>query len=117
VSARPTSVGSGRQRILDTAGHLFYRHGFHAVGVDLIIEHAGVAKTTLYRHFASKDQLIVAYLEAANVSFWTWFDGALDAAATPRDQLANLFEALQDLATALSAPDAHSRSRRRSSPS
>ena len=44
-------------------GRPVLRHGFHAVGVDLVIERAGVAKTTLYRHFPSKDDLIVAYLE------------------------------------------------------
>jgi hypothetical protein len=54
-----SSLGA-RERILETAADLFYEHGFHAVGVDLIIERAGVAKTTLYRHFPSKDDLIVA---------------------------------------------------------
>ena len=92
-------VTSARGRILATAGDLFYRHGFHAVGVDLVIEQAGVAKTTLYRHFGSKDDLIVAYLEDANTKFWEWFDGALDLAASPVDQLIGLFEAVGALAT------------------
>jgi AcrR family transcriptional regulator len=95
----PSEVGSARRRILDTAAELFYRHGFHAVGVDLVIERAGVAKTTLYRHFGSKDDLIVAYLDDANASFWAWFDGALDPAAAPVERLIGLFEAVGSLAT------------------
>jgi AcrR family transcriptional regulator len=93
------NLGSARQRILDTAAGLFYEHGFHAVGVDLVIERAGVAKTTLYRHFPSKDDLIVAYLEDANEQFWAWFESSLASAAPGRDQLLALFDAVQKLAT------------------
>ncbi|MBH0054965.1 TetR/AcrR family transcriptional regulator [Salinibacterium sp. SWN139] len=50
-------------RILDAAGDLFYSRGITAVGVDLIAEHSGVTKRTLYNQFGSKDQLVVAYLE------------------------------------------------------
>lgn len=98
-SPPPPEGGSARRRILDTAADLFYRHGFHAVGVDLVIERAGVAKTTLYRHYPSKDDLIVAYLEDADSGFWAWFDAALDPAAPPVDQLTGLFEAVGSLAT------------------
>ncbi|MET1002327.1 MAG: TetR/AcrR family transcriptional regulator [Acidimicrobiia bacterium] len=99
TSAQP-EAGSAKRRILDTAADLFYRHGYHAVGVDQVVEQAGVAKTTLYRHFESKDDLIVAYLEDANAAFWAWFDGALDPEAQPVDQLVGLFEAVGALATA-----------------
>jgi AcrR family transcriptional regulator len=92
-------AASGRERVLQTAAELFYERGFHAVGVDLIIERAGVAKTTLYRHFPSKDDLIVAYLDDANTRFWSWFDGAVDTDAPPREQLVGLFEAAAKLAT------------------
>ncbi|WP_144114150.1 TetR/AcrR family transcriptional regulator [Paraburkholderia sp. BCC1886] len=51
-----------RDHILDTAAKLFYRHGLRAVGVDRIIEEAGIAKATLYKHFRTKETLIVAYL-------------------------------------------------------
>src|ERR1700686_1031499 len=51
-----------RERILLTAYDLFRRHGLHAVGVDRIVAEADVAKTTLYRHFRSKDDLVVAVL-------------------------------------------------------
>jgi len=97
--AAPTEAGSAKRRILDTAAALFYEHGFHAVGVDLVIEQAGVAKTTLYRHFSSKDELIVAYLEDANAKFWTWFDGTLDPRAGAEEQLIGVFEAVATLAS------------------
>ena len=87
-----------RERILETASRLFYRHGFVSVGVDTITAEAGVAKMSLYRHFASKDDLIVAYLERSNEQFWTWFDGALGEGA-PRDQLVRVFDELGNFAT------------------
>jgi AcrR family transcriptional regulator len=90
---------SGRERLLRTAAELFYERGFHAVGVDLIVERCGVAKTTLYRHFPSKDALVAAYLEDANRAFWDWFEAAIDPTKAPRDQLVGLFEALEHLAT------------------
>lgn len=62
-----------RERILDTACTLFYRRGVRAVGVDLIVAEAGVAKTSLYRHFGTKDDLIAAFLEREDADFWgTW---------------------------------------------
>jgi AcrR family transcriptional regulator len=67
---------AARDRILDTAATLFYEHGYQAVGVDLIVERAAVAKTTLYRLFPSKDDLIAAYLERANDEFWAWLDAS-----------------------------------------
>ncbi|MFY4695261.1 TetR/AcrR family transcriptional regulator [Burkholderia glumae] len=51
-----------RETILKTAAHLFSQHGYHAVGVDRIIEESGVAKTTMYRYFPSKEALIVEVL-------------------------------------------------------
>jgi AcrR family transcriptional regulator len=54
---------SARERILDTAYDLFSRHGIRAVGVDRIIATSGVAKMSLYRHFRSKDTLVLAFLE------------------------------------------------------
>ncbi len=54
---------STRERILDTAYDLFSRHGIRAVGVDRIIESSGVAKMSLYRHFRSKDALVLAFLQ------------------------------------------------------
>ena len=90
---------SARDRILSAAGDLFYEYGFHAVGIDLIIERAGVAKATLYRHFRTKDDLIAAYLDVADTRFWDWFDRALNPAAAPTDSLTRLFDAVGELAS------------------
>lgn len=62
-----------RDRILETACKLFYQHGVRAVGVDLVVEKAGVAKTSLYRHFGTKDDLVAAFLKREDEDFWeTW---------------------------------------------
>jgi AcrR family transcriptional regulator len=63
-----------RERILETASSLFYRQGVRAVGVDLVVEEAGVAKTSLYRHFRTKDDLIAAFLHREDEDFWKCWD-------------------------------------------
>jgi AcrR family transcriptional regulator len=63
-----------RERILDTACTLFYQRGVRAVGVDLVVEKAGVAKTSLYRHFGTKDDLIAAFLVREDADFWATWD-------------------------------------------
>jgi AcrR family transcriptional regulator len=63
-----------RERILDTASALFYRQGVRAVGVDLVVEEAGVAKTSLYRHFGTKDDLVAAFLQREDADFWSTWD-------------------------------------------
>ncbi len=62
-----------RERILETASTLFYQRSVRAVGVDLVVEEAGVAKTSLYRHFGTKDDLVAAFLAREDRDFWgTW---------------------------------------------
>src|SRR4051812_35762112 len=56
----PDPPKNGRERLILKAIDLFYTHGFNAVGVDQIIDAAGVTKTTFYKHFESKDELMVA---------------------------------------------------------
>ncbi|HEX6564686.1 MAG TPA: TetR/AcrR family transcriptional regulator [Chthoniobacterales bacterium] len=69
----PKSNAEVRTRILDTACTLFYQHSVRAVGVDLVVEKAGVAKTSLYRHFGTKDDLVAAFLKREDEDFWgTW---------------------------------------------
>ena len=65
---------SVRERILETAATLFYQEGVRAVGVDLVVERSGVAKTSLYRHFATKDDLVVAFLEGEDAEYWSDWD-------------------------------------------
>lgn len=63
-----------RARILETASDLFYKLGVRAVGIDLIIARSGVAKTSLYRHFRTKDELIAAFLSREDGDFWSQWD-------------------------------------------
>src|SRR5258705_7935497 len=72
-AASPADLGL-RDKILETASDLFYQQGVRAVGVDLVVEKAGVAKTSLYRHFGTKDDLIAAFLERADQEFWEQWD-------------------------------------------
>jgi AcrR family transcriptional regulator len=67
-------AGDVRDRILETASMLFYRQGVRAVGVDLVAEQARVAKTSLYRHFRTKDDLIAAFLKREDEDFWACWD-------------------------------------------
>jgi AcrR family transcriptional regulator len=83
-----SSVDELRERILRTASELFYREGARAVGVDLVVERAGVAKTSLYRHFRTKDDLIAAFLEREDEQFWGQWDKI--AALHPSDAQAEL---------------------------
>lgn len=89
---------SAREKILATASGLFYEHGFRAVGVDTIIEESGVAKMSLYRHFPSKDDLILAYLQTTYDNMIGWMNGLVEP--HPEDGKAAimaLFEGLADL--------------------
>ena len=86
---------TARERILDTAFRLFYAHGVRAVGVDRIIAEAGVAKATFYRHFPTKDSLVIAYLDTVDEIWTRQLHAAAEAAGpAPRDQLVGLFDAL-----------------------
>ncbi|MEM6430330.1 MAG: TetR/AcrR family transcriptional regulator [Deinococcota bacterium] len=90
---------SARERLLSTASQLFYQRGFQAVGVDTVVAESGVAKMTLYRHFPSKDDLIVAYLERANDAFWKWLESAITDLNDPKEKLEAIFDALRQRAT------------------
>ena len=90
---------SARERLLDTASELFYRGGYHAVGIDTIVERSGVSKMTLYRYFRSKDELIAAYLERSHAEFMAWLEDALAGVEGPRAKLVAAFDAVGKLAT------------------
>jgi len=79
-----------RLRVLETASELFYRLGVRAVGVDMIVAEAGVAKTSLYRHFRTKDDLIAAFLQREDEDFWRVWDGVAQRHAGERDAEAEL---------------------------
>src|SRR5690606_28386252 len=84
-----TTTESVRDRILNTARELFYREGVRGVGVDTVVAQSGVAKTSLYRWFASKDQLIASVIEAEAKARWDGWDrtAARCADQSPRERL------------------------------
>ena len=73
-----------RERILDAADELFYTRGIHAVGIDEIVARSGTAKTTLYAHFPSKDDLVASYLQRRSDDWRRHVDDELAAAAARR---------------------------------
>jgi AcrR family transcriptional regulator len=64
---------SAQERLLETATRLFYKNGLHATGIDRIIAEAEIAKSTFYRYYPSKTDLILAFLEKRHVSWMSWF--------------------------------------------
>ena len=92
-SAATPSAATARDRLIDTAIALFNRHGFHATGVDRIVAVAKVAKKTLYAHFPSKEDLILAALSRKRTAFADKFlPSVLATSDDPRERLLNLFE-------------------------
>ncbi|UDL92940.1 TetR/AcrR family transcriptional regulator [Mesorhizobium sp. PAMC28654] len=81
-----------RQHIVDTAYRLFKRDGFHATGIDRIIAEAEVAKMTMYRHFPSKDGLIVEVLDWRARRFDRQLDELAGQDATPGDKIITIFD-------------------------
>jgi AcrR family transcriptional regulator len=84
-----------RDHLIDTALELFSRDGFHATGIDKILSASGVAKMTLYNHFKSKDELILAVLRRRDETFRNWFMRNIEnCSSSPRDCLLSAFDVL-----------------------
>jgi AcrR family transcriptional regulator len=93
----PRSAEQTREHLLEVAHELFYWNGIRATGVDRVAAEAGVAPTTLYRLFDSKDSLIGAYMERASQLYRSWFNAAVQAGgADARRQILSLFDALTE---------------------
>jgi AcrR family transcriptional regulator len=88
---------SARERLLAAANELFYNEGVHTVGIDRVIEQAGVAKASLYNTFGSKDELVRAYLETRQASVTQRITAAVDRYDTPRERLLAVFEGQGEL--------------------
>lgn len=85
-----------REQLVETAASLFNRLGYHAAGVDRVIAEAGIAKTTLYRHFGSKEALIVAVLQRADENFREEMRSFVEArTADPRRRLLATFDFIE----------------------
>ncbi|TRC76412.1 TetR/AcrR family transcriptional regulator [Mesorhizobium sp. WSM4310] len=88
----PSTPSDKRQHVIETAYALFNRAGFHATGIDRIIAEADVAKMTMYRHFPSKDELIVAVLDHRARRFDDQLDQLAQKSITPEQKIAEIFD-------------------------
>ena len=88
-------TASRRDHLVQTAMKLFQRNGYHATGIEKILSTAGVSKPTLYRHFDSKDELILAALRRWDEESRAWLTQEMDSrGTTPREKILSLFDAL-----------------------
>src|SRR5450631_3423731 len=98
-SAAASAAGddeSARGRLLNAATHLFCKDGINATGIDAIIDEAGTAKTTLYKLFGSKTNLVHAVLESEGKQWREWFIAAIEAGGgDPQTKLTRIFPALK----------------------
>ena len=94
-----TKTRTAKGKLLQTAARLFFQRGYRAVGVDTIAAQSGIGKMTLYRHFPSKDDLILAYLRESDSDFWQYFEQSTQLAGSAREKLLAFFQALQNYVT------------------
>src|SRR6201981_3674111 len=96
VGAPPADDESARGRLLSAATHLFCKNGINATGIDAIIEEAGTAKTTLYKLFGSKTNLVHAVLESEGRQWREWFIASLEqGGGDAQTKLSRIFPALK----------------------
>lgn len=90
-------IQTARDILVETALRLFHRDGFHATGIDRILAESKVAKATLYKHFGSKEALMLAVMRLRDDRFRQYLESETESrAATPRDGLLVLFDVLED---------------------
>src|SRR5882757_6120833 len=94
-----TAKPSARERLLAAADGLFYRDGVQSVGIDRIVQRAGVAKASLYNLFGSKEELVQAYLDARTETTREQVERTLTRFRTPRERLLGVFDAQGQLFT------------------
>lgn len=85
---------AAREKILATADALIYEHGIQATGMDLLVKTSGVARKTIYRYFATKDEVAAAALEARDLRWMSWFREQTERSATPHSRLLGMFDVL-----------------------
>jgi AcrR family transcriptional regulator len=96
MSTRNPAAPSARERLLAAANDLFYEQGIHTVGIDRIIEKAGVAKASLYSTFGSKEALVRAYLAGRHEARQLRLMQKLERFQTPRERLLGVFDSLRE---------------------
>ena len=87
---------SKRDELVRKALEIFYRGGFHATGMDLLAAETGISKTTMFKHFRSKEELILAVLRLRDQDFRNWMFRRMEEAGPPRAQLTAMFDALAE---------------------
>lgn len=86
---------SKRDELVREALRIFYRGGFHATGMDALVAETGISKTTMFKHFRTKEDLILAVLRLRDENFRNWFVRRIEELAdTPRARLVAIFDAL-----------------------
>lgn len=93
MASKASAGGSARERLLAAADELFYAEGVHTVGIDRVIEQAGVAKSSLYTTFGSKDELVKAYLNGRQAGMQARVSRHLERYTDPVERLLSVFEA------------------------
>lgn len=79
-------------KILDTAERLFYKQGYHNTGTNQVIEEADIAKASLYKHFETKDDLMLAYVQRLHQRWFDRFEGEINKVADPKEKLLAIFD-------------------------
>src|SRR6202051_3945235 len=97
MAAKAPATQPARERLLAAANELFYAEGVHTVGIDRVIERAGVAKASLYNTFGSKDELVKGYLAARHAVVATRITRYIERYDDPRERLLGVFEAQGEL--------------------
>ncbi|MQQ10542.1 TetR family transcriptional regulator [Epibacterium sp. SM1979] len=86
-----------RDELVEKSLWLFYRNGFHATGMDLVAKETGVSKTSIYKHFRTKEELILAALELRDARFRNWLMSRMEELSpTPEGQLLAMFDAIEE---------------------
>lgn len=93
TEARPSKA---RDRLLGVAAEIFYREGIHGVGVERVLDEAGVTRTTLYRHFDGKEALVAAYLGREDATIRGYFAAASEQAPDPESYLTMIVQGIAD---------------------
>lgn len=83
-----------REKILVTAEKLIYENGIHATGMDLLVKTSGVARKSIYRYFANKDEVAAAALNARDVRWMQWFKSECEKAGSPQERIISIFDVL-----------------------
>lgn len=93
---RPIARLTSRQRLVETAARLFYTRGINSTGIDVVLAEAGVAKGSMYHHFAGKQALVVAYLQAQKIEWQTSVEAVDHPELSAAERIAAMFAVVAD---------------------